>query len=95
MRRSTTHSALTGLIACLMSAAVSTASAQEAAVGVTQDAVDAPKDAVPGHPFETGDVIGFDKLELIKDYIPEPFWENRDFVFFEGMTLEIGEFYKE
>ena len=97
MRLRATYSALAGWLAFLMSAAVYTASAQEAAVGVTQDAVKAPraKDVVPGHPFETGDVIGFDKLELLKNYIPEPFWDNREFFFFEGMELKIGEFYKE
>ena len=78
-----------------MGATVSPASAQEATVGVTGDAIEARKDAVPGYPFKPGDVIGFEQLELIKDYIPEPFWENRDFFFFEGMKLEIGEFYKQ
>jgi hypothetical protein len=51
-------------------------------------------DTLPDVPFKTGDVIGMQDLEKIKDFIPEPFWENRDLLFFEGMQLEIGEFYK-
>ena len=53
------------------------------------------EDVLPGPPFRTGDVIPFHDLERIKAYIPEPFWEWREYFFFEGQTLEIGEFYKE
>ncbi|MBW2312876.1 MAG: DUF1329 domain-containing protein [Deltaproteobacteria bacterium] len=43
-----------------------------------------------GPPFSEGDVIGFEQLDQIKAYLPEEFWNNRDFFFFEGMQLEVG-----
>jgi len=65
----------------------------------------APDDAIPqpviaddvpaGVPFKTGDVIGFDDLDKLEGYIPKPFWDNRDYIFFEGMNLEIGAFKKD
>jgi hypothetical protein len=56
-------------------------------------ALDTPDDAVPGYPFKEGDALGFQDLDKIRGYIPEPFWENRDYFFFEGMTLRIGPFH--
>ena len=56
---------------------------------------EAVEDAIPGPAFKTGDVISFERLEVLKNYLPEPFWENREMFFYEGMQLEIGEFYKE
>ncbi len=53
------------------------------------------EDAGPGVPFKAGDTIPMKQLDKLRDYIPEPFWENRDYFFFEGMSLEIGEFYKD
>lgn len=55
----------------------------------------AVEDVGPGIPFKPGETIEFGQLEKLRDYIPEPFWENREFFFFEGMNLEIGEFYKD
>ncbi|MCI0548906.1 MAG: hypothetical protein L0027_16695, partial [Candidatus Rokubacteria bacterium] len=40
--------------------------------------------------FKPGDVISFDQLERIRPFLPEEFWDNRDFFFNEGMRLEIG-----
>ena len=60
------------------------------AAPVTAIAQEAAADAVPGVPFQEGDVIGFDQVEKLKAYVPEPFWEHREFFFFEGMQLEIG-----
>jgi hypothetical protein len=54
---------------------------------------DAVEDVVPGYPFEEGDVIQWNDLERLRNYIPEPFWENREYFFFEGMTLQIGPFH--
>jgi len=79
--------ALAGLLVLVMSATAPATSSQEAEVGV------APA-AIPGFPFKKGQVIGFEQLGLIEDYLPAPFWENREFFFFEGMKLEVGEFYK-
>jgi hypothetical protein len=58
-------------------------------------AASAVEDAAPPLPFAPGDTIEFSDLDRLRDYIPEPFWENREYYFFEGMTLAIGEFYKE
>jgi hypothetical protein len=47
-------------------------------------------DALPSTPFKEGDTITFDQLEKLKDFMPAPFWENREFIFYEGMQLEVG-----
>ncbi|RIL01497.1 MAG: hypothetical protein DCC71_17570 [Proteobacteria bacterium] len=53
----------------------------------------AAEDSATGAPpFKTGDVVTFDKLESLKPYLPKEVWANRDFFFFEGMTMEIGPF---
>ncbi|UCE85793.1 MAG: DUF1329 domain-containing protein [Deltaproteobacteria bacterium] len=46
--------------------------------------------AVTGPAFQEGDVITYDRLEALRPYLPEEFWANRDFFFYEGMKLEIG-----
>jgi hypothetical protein len=89
MRRRATRGARASLIALALSLTASTASAQLAASSPEDDVVPGP------HPFKEGQVIGIDNLDLLENYIPEPFWENRDYFFFEGMTLEIGAFYRE
>jgi len=48
-----------------------------------------------GPTFKEGDVITFDQLEAIRPYLPEEFWNNRDFFFYEGMQLEVGPFYRD
>ncbi len=51
----------------------------------------AQEDATAAGPaFKEGDVLGFEQLDQLKKYLPEEFWDNRDFFFYEGMTLEIG-----
>jgi len=45
-----------------------------------------------GPTFKEGDVITYDQVEALKPYLPEEFWNNRDFFFYEGMQLEIGPF---
>jgi hypothetical protein len=52
------------------------------------------EDAVPGAPFHEGDEIGFDDLSKLKKYLPPPFWEHREYFFFEGMTMDIGPPYR-
>ncbi len=37
-----------------------------------------------------GSFIGFDSVEMLKDFLPTEFWAHRDFFFFPGMKLEIG-----
>ena len=40
--------------------------------------------------FQEGDVISVDQVDQLKPFLPEEFWDNRDFFFYEGMQLEIG-----
>ena len=53
------------------------------------------EDAIPSAPFQEGDSIDFLSLDKLRGYLPEPYWENREYFFHEGMTMKIGEFYKE
>ncbi len=40
--------------------------------------------------FKEGDIISLDQVDKLKPFLPEEFWDNRDFFFYEGMQLEIG-----
>jgi hypothetical protein len=40
--------------------------------------------------FKEGDVISLDQVDKLRPFLPDQFWENRDFFFYEGMKLEIG-----
>jgi hypothetical protein len=95
----TIYMAVAGLLVLTLGAAPSTASAEAAAAAVSgavpENAAAASEDALPGFPFKEGQVIGLDQIERLEGYIPEPFWDNREFFFFEGMTMQIGEFYKD
>jgi hypothetical protein len=56
----------------------------------------AQQDVAPGAPtLREGDVIGFDRIESLKPYLPPELWNNRDFFFYEGMQLEIGPPYRD
>ena len=48
------------------------------------------EDAAPGIPFKEGDVISFETIDKLKDYLPPEFWEHREYFFYEGMEIEIG-----
>ena len=48
------------------------------------------EDAGPGMPFQEGDLISFDNISKLKDYLPPEFWENREYFFYEGMEISIG-----
>ena len=53
--------------------------------------VAAAEDAGAGAPqFKEGDVITFEQIDKLKPFLPDQFWDNRDFFFYEGMQLEIG-----
>jgi hypothetical protein len=73
---------LVALATALTLIAAAAAVAQEDAGGV-------------GPTFKEGDVITMDKIEAIKPYLPQEFWANRDFFFYEGMQLKIGPFYQD
>jgi hypothetical protein len=47
-------------------------------------------DVIPGVPFKEGDVINFDQIDKLRDYLPPEFWKERTYFFYEGMKLEIG-----
>jgi len=53
-------------------------------------AADKTGDVLPTTPFKEGDVIHFDQIEKLKEYLPPQFWDNRDYFFYEGMALEVG-----
>jgi len=40
--------------------------------------------------FQQGEVITLDQIDKLKPFLPEQFWDNRDFFFYEGMQLKIG-----
>jgi len=64
--------------------------------GLLAAPVGAQEDAGGSGPtFQEGDVITFENTEAIKPYLPEEFWNNRDFFFYEGMQLEIGPFHRD
>jgi hypothetical protein len=44
-------------------------------------------------PFKPGDIISFDKISELKPYLPKELWANREFIFYEGMKMEIGPSY--
>src|SRR5215468_4986649 len=48
------------------------------------------QDVMPTTPYKEGDVISYDQIDKLKDYLPPQFWDNREFFFYEGMQLEIG-----
>jgi len=37
-----------------------------------------------------GEVIEFAQVDRLRPFLPPPIWQNRDFLFYEGMRLEIG-----
>ena len=54
-------------------------------------AQDAPiEDVTPEAPFKQGDLISFDELDKLKQYLPPEFWENRNYFFYEGMEITVG-----
>ncbi len=40
--------------------------------------------------FAEGDIITLDQVDKLRPFLPEEFWDNRDFFFYEGMQMEIG-----
>jgi hypothetical protein len=37
--------------------------------------------------FQEGDTITLSQIDKLKPFLPEPFWDNRHFLFYEGMKL--------
>jgi hypothetical protein len=44
-----------------------------------------------GATLKTGDVFGYENVDALERYLPKEFWDNRDFFFYEGMKLTIGQ----
>jgi hypothetical protein len=42
--------------------------------------------------FKEGDVITMENVDELRPFLPDEFWDNRDFFFYDGMQLEIGPF---
>ena len=47
-------------------------------------------DALATTPFREGDTITFAQIEKLKNFLPEQFWDNREYFFYQGMQLVIG-----
>jgi uncharacterized protein DUF1329 len=66
------------------------------ALGGASRVLAGPEDAgTLGPAFKEGDVITFDKIDLIHPYLPAEFWNNREFFFYSGMHMEIGPPYRD
>jgi hypothetical protein len=50
------------------------------------------KAAAPVPAFEEGDVIRYLEIEKLRPFLPEEFWDNRAFFFYEGMKIDVGPF---
>ena len=50
----------------------------------------AAEDDAVGSELREGEVITFDGVAKLEKYLPEELWPHRDFIFYEGMRLEIG-----
>jgi len=48
------------------------------------------REDVTAVPFETGDTFEMGRLQILRDYLPEFLWQERERFFYEGMRLEIG-----
>jgi len=55
----------------------------------------AQEDSGAGPTFKEGDVITADNVDALRPYLPDEFWANRDFFFYEGMQLKVGPFYRD
>ena len=51
-------------------------------------------DAVPPA-FRVGEILDEKKIPVLKDFVPEELWANRDRFFYDGMRLEIGPCYRD
>jgi hypothetical protein len=60
------------------------------APGASESAEAPGIDDAGGPPLHEGEQITFDQVGRLKPYLPPELWENRDFIFYEGMRLEVG-----
>ena len=57
---------------------------------LTQPGAAEADDDATGPALREGDVISIEQVDRLKPYLPAEFWANREFIFYEGMRLEIG-----
>lgn len=51
----------------------------------------ADTDALPGPAdLREGETVSFDEVDRLRRFLPPEIWPHRDFIFYEGMRLEIG-----
>ena len=67
-------------LGCLVATAVAFASA-----GPVRAEMDAGADVL-----REGELVSYEQLDRLRLYLPPELWPNRDFIFHEGMRLEIG-----
>lgn len=82
MNRATRACASALASVCLAVAHLAPAAAQPAARPGETDA------AAPV--LREGDIVTFDQVDRLKPFLPPELWPHRDFVFYEGMRMEIG-----
>ncbi len=67
-----------------------------AALLLASGVASAAEDALPGNaPLREGEVISFDAIDRLEPHLPPELWPYREFVFYEGMQLEIGPPFRE
>jgi hypothetical protein len=64
-------------------------------LGVPLAARAADDEAAGAPSFQEGDVIGYDQVDKLRPFLPKELWSNREFLFYEGMKLEIGPFQRD
>jgi hypothetical protein len=74
---------------CLRAAALATASLALAFPPPAAAQDDVATDAA-GPPLREGEIVTFDQVDRLRPFLPPELWPHRDFVFFEGMRMEIG-----
>lgn len=43
-----------------------------------------------GVPFREGEILSYEQVDRLRPYLPPELWAHRDFIFYEGMRLEVG-----
>jgi Protein of unknown function (DUF1329) len=64
-------------------------------LGVPLAARAADDEATGAPSFKEGDVVGYDGVDKLRPFLPKEVWANREFLFYDGMALEIGPFQRD
>ncbi len=57
---------------------------------LAQSASASAEDATNGNALREGELIDFAQVDRLQPQLPPELWPHRDFIFFEGMKLEVG-----